>query len=505
MQHVLPSRNVCVAYHGMTVPLPVASLCSALAPPAKRSTCTKHPQLKAAKDPQLKAALCNGASVDGRLVNSDVENDRDGELREDKNEKWMEQQPCISENRCEQEVALQSTAPADPKSCVGVTSEEKKSEKAYDCNDMISSSPEGGLASVNGSSKVTMWSSVGRGKSLRQLVSTIKHNPGPIGKRHPSLMSHHCSYVPTSQLEEGKKDPESLSPQTHEDTTTEEKMPLLICADDEQTSTELSACAPLPMLQAQLGLASSPSLGDRDVRQDKKENTVQNTSRSQRKPKVSLAIQFKGAATPVGLSPSEQIHSVSPVGLMRPKDFEIQATSGKGRSGEMLNLTSSVDDQVISDDEGCLELDRKIDQGPKQLYTQDQRCNGSLEDRQIFPSQGNDGSDRVQKHNGEKREVSLQSSSENSTSISCSFLSSLTSSSEDELGFVESRLGRKTGDLEKSIAMHQRNIHRNQVCHTLRVQLFASTIFATGGKNCKIKLGHEIQSNYPPPKKTPYM
>ena len=462
MQHAVPSRSVCVAYHGMTVPLPASVLCG---PPGSSSSSAGRQlrthvvnSLSTSEERQKDSGIqsqftsemsCNGSAASspactekdidimerGELIQSDCQQPAHRGEDLDERESGNDHMPSLLELPTEclhTSVALADTASlpvaaaydpmdtppplslaepflsaevdyAEPSPTPGGLPAALPSEKAGTTSAGDQVKGEEPSSSVRSTAATAGWSQVGRGRTLMHILSSR-----PVGRGQASA---DCS------IPEGQHLPRSGP-------------------DLEVKETETS---PSTLKQP---ISVGPGQGQ-DV------SSGQKTQRSSRKAKVSLAIKFQGADAPQHIAPgsspglqnsapaSQVCLKVSPQVLMKPSEFRVPST-------EHLHMQSGAPEP------------------PEPASTQGRSpglAHTESEGSRVMPACTS----------GMEKDV---------------LHSQALSSDGDELDFVETRGGRSANELEKSIAGHQRSIHRNQVCTHAYVSLVRARVLL--GRTCTI-------------------
>ena len=585
MQHVLPSRNVCVAYHGMTIPLPAPSLCGAFRNSMKeqKTFLTNEAIEGGSKDSGFQSQIttasdvsCTG-SVTTSLSGTAMGRCSDQKKGEDKlmqtgncdTSLCGEVQPVLKlPTKCESNVANSSVC--SPTECTHIT--EIKTPPT-----LLSSKV------VEEPLSKQVWAHVGRGRALQQLVSQLTQSVGrsqaSTADSVPSQMNSVASYgsgsvspdhpvhglrktglcadtlekldaveedvaiccnlenpapflVPPSPSgsclsqadndvsdsvtaengcgavsdtkQEACSSPDELVVESNSSTELIDVIATVGCAKSNRCSPEKQIEIETTHLvnEVRAGVSQPPLSGNTSCAEKATYNTGGKTPKSSRKAKISLAIQFKGICTPQ-LAPERATTSITkgtpcpheyegrckaPSGavLLKPSDFAQLGPSSVSADKQLDRKECRVADvkneelmaQANSESEelatectlGDLQLVRGVEkkeerdvESPLSILTQV----SEKEDYDQDLSFGQSGSD--DKELEVDPPVARTELNEETLSLEhprhLSPLSNLVlSSDEDVEESVGSRMGRSADEIEKSIAHHQRNIHRNRVC-----------------------------------------
>lgn len=440
MQHAVPSRSVCVAYQGMTVPLPASALCGL--PGSSSSSAGRQLRthvvnsLSMSEERQKDSGIqsqftsersCNGSAASspactendimerGELIQSDQQQPAHRGEDLDERKSGNNHTPSLLELPTEclhTSVGLADTASlpvpaaydpmdtppplalaepfltaevdyAEPSPTPGELPAALPNEKAGTTSAGDKVKGKEPSSSVRSTVATAGWSQVGRGRTLMHILSSR-----PVGRGQASA---DCG-IPV-----GQHLPRSG--------------PVL-----EVKETETSPSTLTQPISVGPGQGQAVSSG-------------QKTQRSSRKAKVSLAIKFQGADasqhSAAGSSPGPQNSApagqvclkASPQVLMKPSEFRVSST-------EHLHMQSGAPEP------------------PKPASAQGRNpglAHAESEGSRVMPACVSGVEEGV-------------------------LHSQALSSDGDELDFVETRGGRSANELEKSIAGHQRSIHRNQVC-----------------------------------------
>lgn len=461
MQHAVPSRSVCVAYQGMTVPLPFSSLCGLSS--SSGSSAGKQPRTPAVnslsvseerqKDSGIQSQFTSEMSCNGSTASSPVCTEKDidimerGELIHDDHQQLAIRDEVLEEKKVLNDhmpsglelsseclyttTALPDTASlpvaaaydtmdippplasAEPLMSAELDDVEPgpepppalQSEKARTTSPSDQGKDEDPRSSVRSNAASGGWSQVGRGRTLMHILSTASR---PVGKGRASA---HRS------IPEGQHLP-ATGP---------------VFEDKETKAIPHTLTQPISMESGQ-GEALTGG---------------QKAPRSSRKAKVSLAIKFQGAhasqhsapeshsgiqnSAPASAPASQVCLKATPQVLMKPSEFRLP-------SAEYLHKSRSTKPEPSNAQSKGPGLAHTESEGPRIVPP----CMGGTEEGVLH--------------------------------------SQALSSDGDELDFVETRGGRSSNELEKSIAGHQRSIHRNQVC----THVYVSHVRAHVSLDCTI-------------------
>lgn len=445
MQHAVPSRSVCMAYQGMTVPLPVSSLCSLSSSSSggtgkelrslvvNRLPTSEERQKDSGFQSQFTSEMsCNGSTASspvctgkatdlmerGELNHSNHEQpayrDEDFEERRVVNNytpslelpteyshtslaladaaslpvaaayDTMDTPPPLVSAEPLLSAALEDAEPNPIPRGIPATSQ---SEKAGTTAAIDQAKVEEPNSCVRSTTATEGWSQVGRGRALMHILSTTSR---PVGKSHTA----DCSKPEGQHVPVG---------------------PVLDVKEKEADSNTNTLTQPISV-----GPGHNEAVGG-----------AHKTLKSSRKARVSLAIKFQGAHPSqhsaaerhtASASGDQVCLKTSPQVLMKPSDFTLPGA----RHVHMQSKTPE----------------------PPELANTQGKTHGlghpESEGSRIVPAC----------RSGAEEDV---------------LHSQALSSDGDDLDFVETRRGRSANELEKSIAGHQRNIHRNQVCTHVHV------------------------------------
>ena len=524
MQHVLPSRSVCVAYHGMCIPLPATSLRGALSSSMtdrralqpvssvvqggpKDSGCQSQ---LTASEVSYSGSVTTAAEPVGAGSNTGSQCGRGGKRGISQTE-----EKCPSSSELDRE-SSDSEVPPVLKPLTESPSEgsNRSSFIATDGRSLIAVTESTGervspRMSPTVSSKVEdpeskrAWVQAGRGRALKQFVSQLQLSP-PVGKSQTQSTSPNsvCGVQPKA---EACMNGLHLSPNTPEDSVS---IPSLgeasICDENDATindtslqdvvlPTETTATAPdeIAISPTQPREDSVPSSSV--VRPATTTGSAsRKTPKSSRKARVSLAIQFRGTCTPhrspalvayqkpVPPPPEKTREPESGLWLRKPSDFGPSTSADKnteiGDSCEAAQTNSLDAVQVNTEDDKPATLEQQPGAGdPGERVLQQpgagdpgervlQELDDSQEDvlTQVSEMEECDlDLDECCQLSNEGREPSSPAASEGI--VSTPLRREVVSSDEEELDSAGARMGRSADDVERSIAVHQRNIHRNLV------------------------------------------
>lgn len=533
MQHVLPSRNVCVAYHGMTIPLPAPSLCGAFHKPLLVSKAPQggpkdsgfHSQCTTASD-----VSCNTDSVatspgGGGLCS--------GQMRgNDQNEKDEKIGSKICDVSCD-EVQSNLEMSTDGESNVGACWLSKHSKTRSPTHLSPGKVMESPVSSQ-------VWAGTGRGRALQQFISrspTVGCGPGKARMNVGGSAAHSNDTTPQTDLRESFSKDTELDAFINIEQLSAAKEE--ICDDHLSCGTSATSSSPVGPLnektdsvnsEKESGVVSDTKYASPVELAGESNNTTESVTyssvrsdvylrekqiegqttclvnesraeesqplspeltydaektppRNSRKSKVSLAIHFKGAkkmtqrdATPPPYPPECKGTPYSVV-LLKPSDFTLQSSSARFKKpSEIVWGVETIEGEGVTAD---VELGRRVMlvdtegetsdcaqdsvtdiekesvcKGSQPLvsdvedYDQHHMCSLSKSDVEVESPEAK-GEETL----GSMRHQHLYLSPERSLS-----------SDEDMVECAEARMGRSADEMEKSIALHQRNIHRNRVC-----------------------------------------
>lgn len=497
MQHVLPSRNVCVAYRGMTIPLPAPSLCGAFHKPLLTSKAPEggskdsgfHSQCTTVSD-----VSCNTDSVTTSPGLGGSQ--RKGDDHNDKDEKMGGEICDVNSDEVDSDLKMSIDGESNAGACwLGKCSSEMRPPHV---------SP-GKVVETPVSSPV--WAGTGRGRLLLSRLSpavgsglndarmnigvSAAHGNGTTAQNHlrhsfseDAKLDGSINAEPLGVAEVGIYDDHlscgtsatssnPVGPQNENNDIVNGEMERGAVSGMKYTSpvelvhntTDLTclsvSCAEydvlLPDKQIE-GQTTSEARTDKSLPQGPE--ILTNTSpaktppRSLRKSKVSLAIQFKGGCSLQSVTQRDASPSVMPQGavLLKPSDFTlgVEAVKTEGVTadvevgGKEIEMSDCAQDSVKD-----VEKERV--------------CEGSPEEVQTLVS---DVKDFDQICSLSRSDDSPEAKGEDTLQHQHRYLSPARtlSSDEDVVECTEARMGRSANEMEKSIALHQRNIHRNRVC-----------------------------------------
>ena len=515
MQHVLPSRSVCVAYHGMSIPLPATSLRGALS-----SSMTERRALQPVsnvvqggpKDSGCQSQLTASEVSYGGSVTTAAEPVGAGSNtgsqcgRGGKRGVSQTEEKCPTSSELDRESSDSEVPPVLKPLTESPT--EDSNRRSFIATDVLTGcsliavaestaervSPRMSLtvSSKDPESK-RAWVQAGRGRALQQFVSQLQLSP-PVGKSQTQSTSPNsvCGVQPKA---EACMNDLHLSPNTPEDSVS---LPSLgeasICNENDATindtslqdvvlPTETTATVPdeiaISPTQPREDSVPSPSV----VRPATTTGSAsRKTPKSSRKARVSLAIQFRGTCTPhrspalvasqkpVPPPPEKTREPKSCLSLRKPSDFGPSTSVDKnteiGDSCEAAQTNSLDAAHVNTEDDKSATLEQQPgagDPGERVLQELDDD-EDSQEDvlTQVSEMEECDlDLDECCQLSNEGREPSSPAASEGT--VSSPLRREVVSSDEEELDSAGARMGRSADDVERSIAVHQRNIHRNLV------------------------------------------
>ena len=469
MQHVLPSRSVCVAYHGMSIPLPLRSLYAS-------QRCENVSETTPVKDSGFQSQVTTSSEVEMSAVCS-----AEGETlslggadrsRKTINRGFQGEKHCTSD-------ASESATPPQP---------------------------------LDPATQPFPWTSVGRGRALKQHMSRIQSS---VGRRQTdSTSSTSCSVDPTpsdactitvseaaaepgckAAGQIGSREAEASTDATNHLATVDqhldrgldlntvcegaavpvnkvaEKVNEPACQDapphhvchglpttECQTDETHSPTLPSPTLLLSTLLSPTPSSLAAKPAHDP------TTPRSSRRSRISLAIQFRGVPTP-----PERRPNVSPIEKTTPPP-----------DGDSLVLTASPGGVPgLAAIEGEVNCSGKVDSGGGEMAGDGLRGSASPALTQVSELEDCNLSDSLSLPESENEAVAREPhtpspiGNNSSPLVDCGMdekeAGGVVSSEDEEVeGVCEGvRMGRSAADIEKSIALHQRNTHRNRVCENL--------------------------------------
>ena len=542
MQHVLPSRNVCVAYRGMTIPLPAPSLCGVF-----RSSLREHKPLVVGsseiegspKDSGFQSQVASASELSAaspcRLTEAEGSKQANDHLIQSEQ---SEKHSIGSRDEIQPTESAANSCTPSPVSPVCTSSE--VTPLRLSSNSKV----------TEGSTPKQAWMSVGRGRALQQVVSqftspvgrtvvsestqsTANDESGAIVERCivPPLQSpseadvvdgsagfqdtdterdvatneiHSLSPVHRSKAgspdmkvevqctglehKDGCNDGEdhtSLSHALSDMVTAETKVEATsdICTSEIQVPTMSSViesrdsetpCPPL-LVSATHETCTPPH--------PHPHTPIEKNPRSKR---ISLAIQFRGVCSPQsvqggGCTSTAQdtpctlgTSNITPASavLLKPRDFispspstssEQQSNTRVKAKGMVANseIDNFATEYVGSALEPASTFEERDAQSPLTQVSDTEDYGQDLSDSCALMGSGSNEEDRGTLGSIEH----AQSEAQSQHHLLCSAASdAVQSCDEDEVVSMGARMGRSTDELEKSIAVHQRNIHRNRVC-----------------------------------------
>ena len=504
MHHVLPSRNVCIAYHGMTIPLPAQSLCGAYRNPVLPKTpfagggrvneeeCVKDSGYQS----QFTSSSDSVSTHSGSMITPPCLVDSCSSGRKEDGNHQRTGQPVTGDHDTPRNPIPPSTPAIDP---------------PVICPSSLSTSPS---VVVNRPMPRKDWVHVGRGRALQQLTSQITTTVGrgqtkstcrvsgpdttstgsvpsgdrPVGAEPCGCEADAPQCVGVEEAEEKEthsscSSPDSRCGSSHvqpadatADTRTADGRPpnvessTVVTTIEEGTfSSNCDAMAPSETADNFNTTDVAPPTSHHNQPQPSTCNTEQpvHTSPSRktpsrsRKAKVCLAIQFKGTCPPQpipkGSSTILTVNDTHKPLLMKPGDFT-SPTADAVTSAEKLERGDEKSETMAA------QLGKDNVVASPQHEAGDTKSSGAVftqvsGDSDFARSESEIECTPTRTAEGETLSSALRSRH-------CRRQKSSSESSDDEMEGGESgwaKLGRTTDEIEKSIAAYQRNAHRNQV------------------------------------------
>ena len=512
MQHVLPSRSVCVAYHGMSIPLPATSLRGALS-----SSMTERRALQPVsnvvqggpKDSGCQSQLTASEVSYGGSVTTAAEPVGAGSNtgsqcgRGGKRGVSQTEEKCLTSSELDRESSDSEVPPVLKPLTESPTVDSNR--RSFIATDVLTGCSLIAVAESTGervsprmsptvSSKVEdreskrAWVQAGRGRALQQFVSQLQLSP-PVGKSQTQSTSPNsvCGVQPKA---EACMNDLHLSPNTPEDSVS---LPSLgeasICDENDATINDTSLQDVVLPTETTATVPDEIAISPTQPREDSVPSSSvvrpatttgsanRKTPKSSRKARVSLAIQFRGTCTP-HRSPA-LVASQKPVPPPPEKTREPKSC--------LASQTNSLDAaQVNTEDDKPATLEQQPgagDPGERVLQELDDD-EDSQEDvlTQVSEMEECDlDLDECCQLSNEGREPSSPAASEGI--VSSPLRREVVSSDEEELDSAGVRMGRSADDVERSIAVHQRNIHRNLVYIIIHDDILHITLYTLHSYN----------------------
>lgn len=504
MQHVLPSRNVCVAYHGMTIPLPAPSLCGTFHKPLLIGKVNERGLKDSGFNSQattVSEVSCSTASVSTSPGGAGLCS------RQWKGDERKEEEEKIQVEKCDKSCKIEPALTYSASACC--LSECISTETRYPTLLLPDKKAENPLSK-------SVWAGTGRGRALQQFVSQLTHRPAGISGAYDNGITdlRHCikeaadaitrggvikaehmsaaedvdiscgssvtSSSPVDQPSENIMiESRAVSDMKYEDPAS----PVELMGESNNTTESVDimpssvSCAefgPEKEIEEQITTPvrtdESQPLLSRSISHVPHNSVTKTPSRSSRKSKVSLAIQFKGTCTLQSVSQRDSLLTLRPLEETPQGVMLCDLQSPSTRISEVAVKAEEVAAEEDPEEMAMVSETPDHTEGPvKDVGKKREECelkDGESPEVSGVEDRGQGPIDSYALSGSDVEVDSLESRVEETLGLSGHHLGLVRSLSSDEdmVECAEARMGRGANELEKSIALHQRNIHRNRVC-----------------------------------------